>query len=91
MLELEQLEHAARLRRRCHHLQAATLVRQQQAGRGHVEQGHAVVGEPVEQVRDVVVGDQAVGQGDERLTQLSFVAHRCLRCVHTPSSDPGTL
>jgi hypothetical protein len=58
------------------HLKGAALVGQQQPGRVDPEQFDALDGQLMEQVDDVVVGDQSVGQGDECLGQRPTEHHR---------------
>ena len=75
-LDLEQFEGAHGLVGRCHHAQIATRCGQHQPGRRDVEHVDAPVGEHGQQLDDVEVGDEGVGQFDERLGEHGFSCHR---------------
>ena len=76
VLQLEQLEQPGGLAGRGHHAQLTARVSQQQPGGGDVQQLHAAVGQHVQEVDHVEVGDHGVGQLDERLRQQLSVHPR---------------
>jgi hypothetical protein len=77
-LELEQLDQAHLLAGRGHHPQVPFGGDQHQAGGGHVEHLHAPVGEPGQQLHDIEVVNQSVGQLHHRPGQQCFSRHRTL-------------
>ena len=74
-LQLEQLEQVNRLAGRGHHPQVALERGQQQSGGSDVEHLDAPVGEPGQQLDDIEVGDQRVGQLHQRSRQRRFSRH----------------
>ena len=68
-LYLEQLKQPGGFAGGGHHAQLTARVSQQQPGGGDVQQLHAAVGQHVQEVDHVEVGDHGVGQLDERLRQ----------------------
>ena len=65
MLKLEQLEVPGALRRGGHVVQLPLLVGEHQTHRRRVTDGGGVVGQVVQEVDQVEVGDQRVGYLDE--------------------------
>lgn len=65
VLELEEFEEPRALARRCHDVQRALRAGQQQPGLGHIEEFDAPGGEEMEEVDDIEVTHQRVGQLDE--------------------------
>ena len=75
VLDLEQLDHLRRLGRRGHQPQGAARVGEQYAGRRRVEQLHAALRDAHQQLDDVEVVDQVVGQLDEGASEPLLAGH----------------
>ena len=78
-LDLEELEHAHGLARRGHHPQVAVGRDQHETGGADVEHVDTAVSEQREQLHDVEVGDERVGQLHERPGKQGFSGHRLSR------------
>ena len=70
VLQLEELQHPHLLAGARRHPEQAGRVGDHQPRGVHVEQGHAVLGQAVQEVEHVVVVDQRVSQVDERGSDL---------------------
>jgi hypothetical protein len=78
VLQLEQLEQADLFAGRRHHSQLASGIGEEDAGGVDVEQLDAAVGQHREQVDDVELSDEGVGELDERLRyELLPPTHAC--------------
>ena len=75
-LQLEQLQHAHGLAGGGHHPQVAVGGDQHEPGGADVEHVDATVGEQGQQLHDVEVGDERVGQLHERPGEHRFSRHR---------------
>jgi hypothetical protein len=82
VLQLGQFKQPGLLGGGTDQIQHAMMVRQQDAARANAQQLGAADSEPLQEVDDVEVGHQGVGQLDEDLPQLAV----CDR--HTHSSSP---
>ena len=85
VLDLEQLDQPGRLAGRRCHPQLAARVGQHHPGRRHGEQRDAAVGEEVQEVDHVEIGDHGVRQVDEcAREQLGVLRLPCLdgKCAH---------
>ena len=85
VLDLEQLHDPGLLGRGRHQPQRAPAVGQQQPGRVHLQQLDAPVGERLQELHQVIPGDQGVRQFHERLCQA--LIHRC--CHNRQDSPSG--
>lgn len=76
VLEGEQLQQPGVFVGGCEDVQDVVLVREQDADGRHVQEFHAAHGQPLQQVDDVEVGHQGVGDFDEDLGDVLFTGVR---------------
>src|SRR5204863_7402491 len=91
-LKLQHFDHPGRLTGGRHQLQGASLVLQQQPALVHAQQLHATAHELVQQLHQVVVGYQRVGEGNEAFGNdhfpgLIWSRPSRLLLVHVSSSE----
>ncbi|HEY5224871.1 MAG TPA: hypothetical protein VIJ18_17705 [Microbacteriaceae bacterium] len=64
-VELMRLDNTAAFTRRGHQLQTAVRIGQYEAGRCRIEEADALLDKGVQEVDDIVFGDESVCEGDE--------------------------